>query len=200
MDFLLIVPSLPFRLSSGLRQSASLSINLSRSATRSSVVLSTHSPSHLSSLQILKNVHCRRCAFLTILAAVIATRMRTRRQRKILGGAVVRRTRLESQSSSGLGSKWPSTLPTRRTPTGIRMTSSGSVFIISTSFITIKGGSRRAEKSREVLMMKKAAKLGWAGSGAAQEQTMSWPGAGRERAGSRLGAGWEQAGSTLGAR
>ena len=31
---------------------------------------------------------------------------------------------------------------------------------------TIKGGSRRAEKSRKVLMMMKAAKLGWAGSGA----------------------------------
>ena len=38
---------------------------------------------------------------------------------------------------------------------------------------TIKGGSRRAEKSRKVLMMMKAAKLGWAGSGAGQEQTMS---------------------------
>ena len=37
---------------------------------------------------------------------------------------------------------------------------------------TIKGGSRRAEKSRKVLMMMKAAKLGWAGSGAGQEQTM----------------------------
>ena len=30
---------------------------------------------------------------------------------------------------------------------------------------TIKGGSRRAEKSRKVLMMMKAAKLGRAGSG-----------------------------------
>ena len=28
---------------------------------------------------------------------------------------------------------------------------------------TIKGGYRRAEKSRKVLMMMKAAKLGWAG-------------------------------------
>ena len=28
---------------------------------------------------------------------------------------------------------------------------------------TIKGGSRRAEKIRKVLMMMKAAKLGWAG-------------------------------------
>jgi len=46
---------------------------------------------------------------------------------------------------------------------------------------TIKGGSRRAEKSRKELMMMKAAKLGWAGSGAGQEQ-----------AGSTLGAGQEQ--------
>ena len=53
---------------------------------------------------------------------------------------------------------------------------------------TIKGGSRRAEKSREVLMMMKTAKLGWAGSGAGQEQTMSRPGAGW----SKLGAGQEQ--------
>ena len=35
-------------------------------------------------------------------------------------------------------------------------------------FTTIKGGSRRAEKCRKVLMMMKAAKLGWAGSGAGQ--------------------------------
>ena len=34
---------------------------------------------------------------------------------------------------------------------------------------TIKGGSRRAEKSRKVLMMK-AAKLGWAGAGAGKKQ------------------------------
>ena len=53
---------------------------------------------------------------------------------------------------------------------------------------TIKGGNRRAEKSRKVLMMMKAAKLGWAGSGAGQEQTMSRPGAGWEHARSRLGA------------
>ena len=38
---------------------------------------------------------------------------------------------------------------------------------------TIKGGSRRAEKSRKVLMMMKAAKLGWAGLGAAQKQSRS---------------------------
>ena len=39
---------------------------------------------------------------------------------------------------------------------------------------TIKGGSRRAEKSRKVLMMMmKAAKLGLAGPGAGQEQGWS---------------------------
>ena len=54
-------------------------------------------------------------------------------------------------------------------------------------FRTIKGGSRRAEKSRKVLMMiMKAAKLGWAGAG--QEQTMSRPGAGCELSRSRPGA------------
>ena len=52
---------------------------------------------------------------------------------------------------------------------------------------TIKGGSRRAETSRKVLM--KAAKLGWAGPGAGQEQTMSRAGADHEQAGSRVGAG-----------
>ena len=48
-------------------------------------------------------------------------------------------------------------------------------------FSTIKGGSRRAEKSHKVLMMMmmKAAKLGWAGPGAGQEQ-------GRNRAGAEL--------------
>ena len=45
---------------------------------------------------------------------------------------------------------------------------------------TIKGGSRRAEKSCKVLMMMKAAKRGWAGAG--QEQTMSRPVVGREQA------------------
>ena len=30
-------------------------------------------------------------------------------------------------------------------------------------FVTIKGGSRRAKKSRKVLMMRKAVKLGWGG-------------------------------------
>ena len=34
---------------------------------------------------------------------------------------------------------------------------------------TIKGGSRRAEKSSKVLMMMKAAKLGWAGAGAGKK-------------------------------
>ena len=54
---------------------------------------------------------------------------------------------------------------------------------------TIKGGSRRAEKSHKVLMMMmKAAKLGWAGPGAGQEQTMGRPGAGWEQARSRPGA------------
>ena len=39
-------------------------------------------------------------------------------------------------------------------------------------WFTIKGGSRRAEKSYKVLMMMmmKTAKLGWAGPGAGQEQ------------------------------
>ena len=35
---------------------------------------------------------------------------------------------------------------------------------------TIKGGSRRAKKSCKVLMMMKAAKLGWAGAGARKKQ------------------------------
>ena len=57
---------------------------------------------------------------------------------------------------------------------------------------TIKGGSRRAEKSRKVLMRIKNAKLGWAGSWAGQEQNMSRPGAGWEQARSRPGAMQEQ--------
>ena len=48
------------------------------------------------------------------------------------------------------------------------------------------------KKSRKVLMMMKAAKLGWAGPGAGQEQTMSRPGAGWEQARSRPGAMQEQ--------
>ena len=46
----------------------------------------------------------------------------------------------------------------------------------------------------------KAAKLGWAGPGAGQEQTMSRPGAGWEQARSRSGAGQEQAKSNARAR
>ena len=57
---------------------------------------------------------------------------------------------------------------------------------------TVKGGSRRAVKSRKVMMMMKAAKLGWTGSGAGQEQTMSRPGAGWEHARSRPGVMQEQ--------
>ena len=51
-------------------------------------------------------------------------------------------------------------------------------FLTTTYLYTIKGGYRRAEKSRKVLMMMKAAKLGWAGPGAGQEQTRSRVGAG----------------------
>ena len=55
-------------------------------------------------------------------------------------------------------------------------------------FSTIKGGSRRAKKSCKVVMMMKAAKLGWAVSGAGQEQTMSKPRAAWGHARSRPGA------------
>ena len=50
---------------------------------------------------------------------------------------------------------------------------------------TIKGASRRAEKSRKVLMMMKAAKLGWAGAGAGKKQgwTKNRVRKGRSRAG-----------------
>ncbi len=51
----------------------------------------------------------------------------------------------------------------------------------------MKGGYRRAEKSRKVLLLMKTAKLG-AGPGAGQEQTMGRPGAGWEQASSRPGA------------
>ena len=49
---------------------------------------------------------------------------------------------------------------------------------------TIKGSSRRAEKSRKVLMMMKASKLGWAGAGAGKKQgwTKSRARKGRSRA------------------
>ena len=63
--------------------------------------------------------------------------------------------------------------------------------LVTKGLNTIKGSSRRAEKSRKVLMMK-AAKLGWASSRAGQEQTMSRPGAGWEHARSRPGAMQEQ--------
>ena len=60
--------------------------------------------------------------------------------------------------------------------------------------VTIKGGSRRAEKSRKVLMMMmKAAKLGWAGP-AGQEQAWSKARAGLKykQGRSRAGTGQEQ--------
>ena len=68
-------------------------------------------------------------------------------------------------------------------------------------FCTIKGGSRRAEKSRKVLMMMmKAAKLGWAGPGAGQEQGRNRAGAelrivkqSREERGQELGRNWGEA-------
>ena len=55
---------------------------------------------------------------------------------------------------------------------------------------TIKGGSRRAKKSRKVLMMIKAAKLGWAGP-AGQEQGWSKARAGLKHEQGRNGAGAE---------
>ena len=54
---------------------------------------------------------------------------------------------------------------------------------------TIKGGSRRAEKSCKVLMMMKAAKLGWAGAGLEQEQGQEGRKQGRSRA--EVGTGQE---------
>ena len=52
---------------------------------------------------------------------------------------------------------------------------------------TIKGGSRRAENSRKVLMMMKAAKLGWAGAGAGKEQGQEVQKLGRAGAGKKQG-------------
>ena len=54
---------------------------------------------------------------------------------------------------------------------------------------TIKGGSRRAEKIGKVLMMMKAAKLGWAGAGAGKKQgwTKSRARKGRSWAGQEQG-------------
>ena len=50
----------------------------------------------------------------------------------------------------------------------------GRIIGLAGPCFTIKGGSRRAEKSRKVLMMMmKAAKLGLAGPGAGQEQGWS---------------------------
>ncbi len=59
-------------------------------------------------------------------------------------------------------------------------------------FFTIKGGYRRAEKSRKVLMMTKAAKLDLAGPGAGQNQGRSGPGEKQEQSRSRGGVGQEQ--------
>ena len=60
--------------------------------------------------------------------------------------------------------------------------------------VTIKGGSRRAEKSCKVLMMMmKAAKLGLAGPGAGLEQGWSKARAGlKHEQGSSAGTGQEQ--------
>ena len=60
---------------------------------------------------------------------------------------------------------------------------------------TIRGSTRRAEKGRKVLMMMmKAAKLGWVGPGARQEQDWSKARAGlkHEQGRSRAGTGQEQ--------
>ena len=55
---------------------------------------------------------------------------------------------------------------------------------------TIKGGSRRTEKSRKVLMMMmKAAKLGWAGAGQEQGRSKARAGQKLEQGRSRAGAG-----------
>ena len=53
--------------------------------------------------------------------------------------------------------------------------------IIIIIIITIKGGSRRVEKSRNVLMMMKAAKLGEAGAGAGKKQDWGGSRAGQEQ-------------------
>ena len=60
-----------------------------------------------------------------------------------------------------------------------------------------KGGSRRAKKSCEVLMiMMKNAKLGWAGAGQEQGRGKARAGQKREQGRSRVGAGQEQGRST----
>ena len=69
---------------------------------------------------------------------------------------------------------------------------SNPTFFILEASVTIKGGSRRAGKSRKVLMMMKAAKLGWPGAGAGKY--MAGPGAGQEQGWgrSRVGAGRQE--------
>ena len=70
-----------------------------------------------------------------------------------------------------------------------------NVIIISSGDLTIKGGSRRAEKKRKVLLMIKAAKLGWAEERAGQEQGLGSrgiAGAGAEQEQSWGRAGEEQ--------
>ena len=65
------------------------------------------------------------------------------------------------------------------------------------SKITIKGGTRHAGKSRKVLMMMKAAKLGWAGAGEGKKQgwTKSRARQGRSRAGQEQGRNRNRAGA-----
>ena len=75
-------------------------------------------------------------------------------------------------------------LPNRGCEDQRKFVSAWKVLKVCSKEYTIKGGSRRAEKSRKVLMMMKAAKLGRAG----QEQTMSRPGAGWEHGKRRAGA------------
>ena len=67
-------------------------------------------------------------------------------------------------------------------------------YLLQFQIVTIKGGCRRAEKSRKVLMMMmKAAKLGLAGPGAGQEQGWSKARAGlKHEQGSSAGTGQEQ--------
>ena len=73
----------------------------------------------------------------------------------------------------------------------MRKDHSGTVMVSNVPYITntIKGASRRAEKSRKVLMMMKAAKLGWAGAGEGKKQgwTKSRARKGRNRAGQEEG-------------
>ena len=58
-----------------------------------------------------------------------------------------------------------------------------------------------SKKSRKVLMMMKAVKLGWAGPGSGQEQGRSRPGAKQEQGSSmsRVGPGQEQGRNRAGA-